>query len=201
MYNFIYKMMNKIIIITGPSGVGKGTIEKELFKISSLKLALSCSMTTRKKRENEIEGQHYYFVDEAEFVKKINNNEFLEYSQHFGNYYGTLKEDVEKLINKGHNVIVEVDTVGAINIIKKYKNENLIDKIISIFITPPNLQVLEERIRSRNSETDESIKERLAKAKKEIQQTNDFMFIIVNNKLTESINSVSKIIKGEICEL
>ncbi len=193
--------MNKIIIITGPSGVGKGTIEKELFKISSLKLALSCSMTTRQKRENEVEGEHYYFVDEEEFVQKINNNEFLEYSKHFGHYYGTLKKDVEKLINKGHNVIIEVDTVGAINIIKKYKNENLTDKMISIFITPPNLEVLEERIRSRNSETDESIKERLAKAKKEIQQTNEFMFIIVNNKLTESVNSVSKIIKGEICEL
>ena len=79
--------MNKIIIITGPSGVGKGTIEKELFKIPSLKLALSCSMTTRTKRENEIEGEHYYFVDEVEFLKKVKNNEFLEYSQHFGNYY------------------------------------------------------------------------------------------------------------------
>jgi guanylate kinase len=193
--------MNKIIIITGPSGVGKGTIEKELFKIPSLKLALSCSMTTRTKRENEIEGEHYYFVDEVEFLKKVKNNEFLEYSQHFGNYYGTLKLDVDNLIAKGHNVIVEVDTVGALNIIKKFKDENSIDKLLSIFIAPPNLEVLESRIRNRNSETDESIKERLFKAKKEIQQTNDFMFIIVNNKLTESVNSVSKIIKGEICEL
>jgi guanylate kinase len=193
--------MNKIIIITGPSGVGKGTIEKELFKNPELKLALSCSMTTRNKRENEVEGEHYYFSTEEEFLEKVENNDFLEYSKHFGNYYGTLKADVDNLINKGHNVIVEVDTIGALNIIKKFKDENTMDKLISIFITPPNLEVLESRIRTRNSETDDSIKERLAKAKKEIQQTNDFMFIIVNNKLTESVNSVSKIIKGEICEL
>ncbi len=193
--------MNKIIIITGPSGVGKGTIEKELFKMDELRLSLSCSMTTRKRRENEINEKHYYFVNEKTFIEKINNNEFLEYSKHFENYYGTLKSEVDKLIDNGKNVIIEVDTVGAINIIKKFKEDNNMTDLISIFIKPPNLEVLEQRIRERNSETDESIAQRLKKAKKEIQQTKDFKFIITNNKLTDSVKDVVKIIKGEIGEL
>lgn len=193
--------MNKIIIITGPSGVGKGTIEKELFKLKELKLVLSCSMTTREKRESEVDGVHYYFSTKDEFVNKIRNNEFLEYSNHFGNYYGTLKSEVEKHISKGFNVIVEVDTVGAINIINEFKNENQLDKLISIFITPPNLNILEERIRTRNSESDDSIKQRLKKAKKEIKQTSHFKFIIINNNLTDSVNKIIKAIKGESYEL
>ncbi|MGL5617754.1 MAG: guanylate kinase [Metamycoplasmataceae bacterium] len=193
--------MNKIIIITGPSGVGKGTIEKELFKISDLKLALSCSMTTRKKREAEIEGKHYYFVDNNEFQKRVDNNEFLEYSKHFDHYYGTLKSEVDRLLQNGHNVIVEVDTIGAINIIKKFKEENKMNILISIFVEPPSIEVLEQRIRSRNSETDESIKLRLEKAKKEIKQTSDFMFIIINNKLSDSVDNIANIIKRENYEL
>ena len=193
--------MNKIIIITGPSGVGKGTIEKELFKMPDLKLSLSCSITTRTRRENEVEGEHYYFVDEKTFVEKIHNNEFLEYSKHFENYYGTLNNEVDKLLQNGNNVIVEVDTIGAINIIKKFKEDGKINSLISIFIKPPNLEVLEKRIRERNSDTKDSIKQRLEKAKKEMQQTRDFKFIITNNKLIDSVNDVVKIIKGEICEL
>ncbi|MGL4252082.1 MAG: guanylate kinase [Metamycoplasmataceae bacterium] len=193
--------MNKIIIIAGPSGVGKGTIEKELFKISDLKLALSCSMTTRKRRETEIEGKHYYFVDNNEFQKRVANNEFLEYSKHFDHYYGTLKSEVNRLLQNGYNVIVEVDTVGAINIIKKFREENKMENLVSIFVKPPSIEVLEQRIRSRNSETDESLKLRLEKAKKEIRQTNDFMFIIVNNKLSDSVENIANIIKRENYEL
>ncbi|MGL6125189.1 MAG: guanylate kinase [Metamycoplasmataceae bacterium] len=187
--------MSKIIIITGPSGAGKGTIEKELFKISSLKLALSCSVTTRKKRETEIEGEHYYFVDAIEFETMIKNDEFIEYSKHFGNYYGTLKNEVDRLLKKGHNVIIEVDTVGALNIIRKFKESNNMNNLVSIFIKPPSLEVLEQRIRQRNSETDESIKQRLEKAEKEIKQTKDFMFIIVNNNLSESVDKIVRIIE------
>lgn len=193
--------MNKIIIITGPSGVGKGTIEKELFKIPDLRLSLSCSVTTRKKRENEIEGEHYYFVNDEEFKKKIENNEFLEYSKHFEHYYGTLKSEVDRLIEIGLNVIIEVDTIGALNIIKKFKDDDKLDSLLSIFIKPPSLEILEQRIRKRNSETDQSITQRLEKAKKEIKQTNDFMFIIVNNKLSESVESIVRIIKRGNCEL
>ncbi|MGL5205080.1 MAG: guanylate kinase [Metamycoplasmataceae bacterium] len=193
--------MNKIIIIAGPSGVGKGTIEKELFKILDLKLALSCSMTTRNKREAEIEGEHYYFVNKNEFKKRIKNNEFLEYSKHFENYYGTLKSEVKRLLEKGNNVLVEVDTIGAINIIKRYREENEMNNLISIFIKPPSIKVLEQRIRNRNSETDESLQLRLEKAKKEITQTNDFMFIIVNNKLSDSVENIANIIKRENYEL
>lgn len=192
--------MSKIIIITGPSGVGKGTIEKELFKFDDLKLSLACSATTRKKRDNEVYGEHYFFIKEEEFINKINNNEFLEYSKHFDNYYGTLNSEVDKLLENGRNVIVEVDTIGAINIINKFKKEKK-KNLISIFIKPPNLDILEQRIRERNSENDESIKKRLIKAKKEIKQTNDFEFIIINNNLLNSVKEVIKIIKGENYEL
>lgn len=192
--------MSKIIIITGPSGVGKGTIENELFKINELNLSLSCSVTTRKKRDGEVQGEHYYFIDKEDFINKINNDEFLEYSKHFDNYYGTLKSEVNKLLENGKNVIVEVDTIGAINIINKLKDKKE-NNLISIFIKPPNLGVLEERIRKRNSENDESIKKRLLKAKKEIKQTSYFMFIIINNNLMNSVKEIVKIIKGVNYEL
>ncbi len=192
--------MSKIIIITGPSGVGKGTIEKHLFQIKELNLALSCSMTTRLKRDGEIEGKHYFFTNEVEFEKKIINGEFLEYSKHFDNYYGTLNSEVNKLLMDGRNVLIEVDTVGAINIIKELKEKNN-NEFISIFIKPPNLQVLEQRIRQRNSENDESIEKRLLKAKKEIQQANNFKFIISNNNLSNSVNEIMEIIKEKTYEL
>lgn len=203
MYNIMYNLkthMSKIIIITGPSGVGKGTIENELFKINELNLSLSCSVTTRKKRDGEVQGEHYYFIDKEDFINKINNDEFLEYSKHFDNYYGTLKSEVNKLLENGKNVIVEVDTIGAINIINELKDKKE-NNLISIFIKPPNLGVLEERIRKRNSENDESIKKRLLKAKKEIKQTSYFMFIIINNNLMNSVKEIVKIIKGVNYEL
>lgn len=199
MYN-LKTHMSKIIIITGPSGVGKGTIENELFKINELNLSLSCSVTTRKKRDGEVQGEHYYFIDKEDFINKINNDEFLEYSKHFDNYYGTLKSEVNKLLENGKNVIVEVDTIGAINIINELKDKKE-NNLISIFIKPPNLGVLEERIRKRNSENDESIKKRLLKAKKEIKQTSYFMFIIINNNLMNSVKEIVKIIKGVNYEL
>ncbi|MGL4343362.1 MAG: guanylate kinase [Metamycoplasmataceae bacterium] len=188
--------MSKIIIIAGPSGVGKGTIEKELFKDKSLKLAFSISATTRPKRAGEIDKKHYFFISEEEFIKKIDSEAFIEWSQHFDNYYGTLYEEVNNKISDGYNVLIEVDTIGAINIIEKYKSKNQLDKLISIFIAPPSLEELEKRILERNTEDLSSIKNRMEKAKIELKETNKFMFCVINDKINKSIDEIKQIIKN-----
>ncbi|MGL4183617.1 MAG: guanylate kinase [Metamycoplasmataceae bacterium] len=190
--------MNKIIIIAGPSGVGKGTIEKELFKIKELNLVFSVSATTREKREGEKEAESYYFINEEKFKEKIKNNKFLEWSMHLNNFYGTLIEEVETKLEKGFNVLVEVDTIGAINIINKYKEMNQEDKLITIFIEPPSLEELEKRIRNRNTELDHQIKIRLEKAKLEMTERNNFTYCIINKTIENSVKMIYDLIIREM---
>lgn len=199
-WDFLVKyilIMSKIILITGPSGVGKGTIEKELFKDEELNLSFSVSATTRTKRDGEINGQHYFFISVAEFEKLISDNAFLEYNKHFDNYYGTLISDVEKKLMDNKNVLVEVETNGALNIIKNLKNQNREESLLSIFIEPPTLEELERRIRNRNTDNDEQIKKRISKAKEEIECKKYFQHVIVNNHVEESVKKIKTIIKGE----
>ncbi|MGL5519852.1 MAG: guanylate kinase [Metamycoplasmataceae bacterium] len=190
--------MNKIIIIAGPSGVGKGTIEKELFKIKELNLIFSVSATTREKRDGEKEGESYYFINKEKFNEKIKNNEFLEWSKHLNNFYGTLIEEVETKLKKGFNVLVEVDTIGAINIINKYKEMSKEDQLITIFIEPPSLEELEKRIRNRNTELDDQIKIRLEKAKIEIGERNNFSYCIINKTIEKSVKLIYDLIIREM---
>ncbi|MGL5357784.1 MAG: guanylate kinase [Metamycoplasmataceae bacterium] len=190
--------MNKIIIIAGPSGVGKGTIEKELFKIKELNLIFSVSATTRDKRDGEKEGESYYFITKEKFNEKIKNNEFLEWSMHLNNFYGTLIKEVETKLEKGFNVLVEVDTIGAINIINKYKEMNQEDQLITIFIEPPSLKELEKRIRNRNTELDDQIKIRLEKAKIEIEERNNFSYCIINKTIENSVKMIYDLIIREM---
>lgn len=189
--------MSKLIILAGPSGVGKGTVEKELFKNSELNLVFSISATTRKARNNEIDKEHYFFISKNEFLRKIDNDEFLEWSSHLGNYYGTLKSEIDKNIARNKNVLVEVDTTGAINIINKYKQEKKEDEFISIFILPPSLEELKNRIANRNSETEQSLKIRMEKAKEEIGLTNNFMFCVINDKINKTVKTIEEIIKNK----
>lgn len=191
----------KIIVILGPSGVGKGTIEKNLFKDEKLKLKFSISATTRSKREDEINGVQYFFKNEKEFLELIEKNEFIEWNKHLNNYYGTLKHNVDDIIKEGMNVLIEVETSGALNILKYYKERNLSKEVISIFILPPNFEELEKRILKRGSESEEQIKKRLEKAKKEIDLKNEFKYVVVNDSLEKCVEKIKLIIKKETNEI
>ena len=181
----------KIIVISGPSGVGKHTIFENLLK-SSLNLHWSISMTTRKKRDGEIDGKDYFFVSDEEFNKAINNNELIEWVEYCGNKYGTPKESLLNSINEGKNVLLEIEVIGANNIF------NLIDSsdILSIFILPPSIDVLFNRLKQRGTENDESINSRLKTAKYELTFQDKYQFNVINDNLENCIKEVINIIEN-----
>ena len=181
----------KLIIISGPSGVGKGAIISNLFKNEKLNIAYSVSYTTRKPRNNEINGINYFFIDERKFLAMIKNNEFIEFTNFINNYYGTSKEYVNNLLKQGKNVILEIEVDGANKVLKLYQNKK---NIISIFIMPPSYQKLEERIRYRGSEAEDIIEKRLSKAKEEFKVQHEYDYIVVNDILEVAIAEISAII-------
>lgn len=181
-----------LIIISGPSGVGKSKICEELFRYQELNLIYSISMTTRKKRNYEKHGINYFFVSKKKFFLAIKNNELLEYTNFIGNYYGTPKLYCEEQILLGRNVILEIEVDGAIQIMKQKFN------ILSFFLLPPNFQKLENRIRSRNSETEELLLKRLNKAKEEINWITKYNFVIINNILQETVKKIICILKKNL---
>lgn len=170
--------MSKLVVISGPSGVGKGTIVshlKEMYQEKQEKLYLSISCTTRNIREGEIDKVHYYFISEEEFKEKIKNNDFLEYNQYgTGKYYGTPKSTVINYLNDGYDVILEIDINGYKQIKENYPD------CIGIFIMPPDEKELYKRLKNRNTETEEVIKTRLETAKYEIENKDIYDYIIVN---------------------
>lgn len=176
-------MDGKIIIISAPSGAGKSTIVKWLIKKHpNLNLSFSVSCTTRQPRGREENGKDYIFLSINEFKEKIKNKEFLEYEEVYENrYYGTLKAQVDLLVKKGKNVILDVDVKGALNIKKIYKEQS-----ISLFIQPPTLQELRRRLEQRKTDTKESIETRLLKAEYEITYAKEFDYIVINDDLEEA---------------
>ena len=179
----------KLIVISGPSGVGKSTIRENLINKKD-NLWYSISMTTRDKRDNEKDGIDYYFVTKDEFLKNINNNNFIEYAEVYnGTLYGTPKDKVEEMLNKGINVILEIDVEGALNIKKEYKDA------ILIFIAPPSMEELETRLRLRKTDKEEKILERLEKAIKEVANKDKYDYIVINNNVDETVNDIIKIIE------
>ena len=191
----------KLIIFTGPSGVGKGTVEKELFNNPSLKLKLSVSVTTRQPREGEIDGIHYYFVSQDTFDACLADNKLIEYSLHFDNYYGTLYSEIYRLIAQGKIPFLEIETNGATQVIDYYKKHKKVDEIVSIFLMPPSFSELEKRIIRRNTEPEEVIKKRLAKAKQEVGQANLFQYIVISDTVPQTVAEIEKIIKNEFSDL
>lgn len=183
-----------LIILSGPSGVGKGTIRKKIFKNKKLNLVYSISMTTRKPRKKEIPNVDYYFVSEDIFKENIKNDNFLEYCQFVGNYYGTPKDKVEQWIDNGRNVLLEIEINGANQVLSKVKGDN----IVSIFLLPPSLEELEKRIRLRKSESEEVIKERLEKARREINKTEGYDYIVINDDLNRASKEISEIILNKL---
>lgn len=187
-----FKKLGKIILISGPSGVGKGTICEKLLQLKELNLSLSISATTRKPRENEIDGINYFFLNKKEFEDKIKNNEFLEYAIFNNNYYGTPKKYCNKEIRNGKNILLEIETKGAKQIFK-----NNLD-IISIFLLPPSFNELKKRIIKRNVNSLESINKRIKIAENEIKAAKFYKFQVVNNNLKQCINQIINIIKNQI---
>jgi len=182
-------MPEKLIIISAPSGAGKTTIIKEILN-SGIDLEFSISACSRKIRAGEQNAVDYYFLSAEEFRKKIENNEFLEWEEVYkDHYYGTLLSELTRIWEKGSNVLVEADVYGGINIKNKYG-----DKALSIFIRPPSIEKLEERLLKRSTDSKESIQTRVAKAKEEIDNAGKFDVVVVNEDLSKAVEESKNVI-------
>ena len=179
---------NYIFILIGPSGVGKKTISNKVFKFFNQKLIPITSATTREKRKNEKEGIDYYFISQQEFQNKINHNEFVEHKKYVNNYYGTLWEELISK-QKKNNVLLEIDIEGAINIKKQIENT------ISIFLLPPNIYSLKQRILHRQPDMSPGeLNKRLQTAKLEISQKNMFDYVVKNKYVKDAVDKTIEII-------
>lgn len=183
-----------LIVLSGPSGVGKGTIIKRFIDNKDLNLAYSVSMTTREKRPGEIDGVNYIYTNKQQFDQAINNGKLLEYAEFVGNMYGTPIDNVETLRNLGKNVILEIEVQGCLQVAEK------VDDALTIFIIPPSLEELEKRIRGRNTEPEEIVQERLAKAKKELELVGNYKYVVCNDDPELAAQIISLIIKRNMQE-
>ena len=183
-----------LIVYSGPSGVGKGTILNKLMPQEDLNLVYSVSMTTRKPREGEVDGVNYFFVSHERFLEAIKNNELLEHARFVDNDYGTPKAYVEEQRNQGKNIILEIEVEGAKQIIKKCPD------CISIFLVPPSLEELENRIRGRQTDDDETILKRLSKARHEIKETELYKYVVCNKDVEETAQEIREIILKEMAD-
>jgi guanylate kinase len=179
-----------LVVISGPSGAGKGTICKQLLMEMSY-LKVSVSATTRKPREGEAEGISYFFIDEEEFIDRINNDEFLEYAKVYGNYYGTPKEEVFKQLKAGNDIILEIDIQGALQVKKNYP------KGVFIFILPPSLAELKNRIEGRGTDSKEVILRRMESAYDELDYAFQYDYVVVNDRVDIATKKIKHVILAE----
>lgn len=184
------KKRGMLVLYTGSSGVGKGTIMQELLKRDK-NIRLSVSNTTRPPREGEIDGVHYNFVTKEQFESLIQKDGYLEYAEYCGNYYGTPKQQVEDLLNQGYDVFLEIEVCGGLQIMKKYPD------VLSIFVLPPSLDTLEKRLRRRGTEDEETILKRLGEAKREIECSEKYKYVVVNDRLEDAVDEILDILKKE----
>ncbi len=189
------KSRGTLIVISAPSGSGKGSVIEGLLKNDNKNRWLSVSTTTRPIRSNDIPGVTYNFVSKEEFEEKIKEGYFLEYTNYVGNYYGTPKEFISEKLNKGIDVILEIEIEGASNIKK------LVPEALFIFIMPPSLQEMVKRLKKRGTDSKEKILERFHTAYKEINEVTKYNYVVVNDKLDEAIDKVEAIIKAEKCRV
>ncbi|GEA29951.1 MULTISPECIES: guanylate kinase [Clostridium] len=190
----ITKGRGLLIVISGPSGAGKGTICKR-FMEKNKDVMLSVSATTRSPRVGEVEGINYFFMSKEQFVEKIESNDFLEYAEVYDNYYGTPKSNVEEMLQSGNDVILEIDIQGALKV-----KENTREGVF-VFILPPSMEELKQRIINRGSETNESLMKRFKSAYKEINFISKYNYAVVNDKVEIAVEKLEAIISAEKCRV
>lgn len=178
---------SNIFVISAPSGAGKSSLVKEVCKLNK-NLKLSISHTTRSLRPGELPGVDYYFVSKEEFINMLDNNDFIEYANVYGDYYGTNKTTISHFLNAGNNIILEIDWQGAQQI------KSLIKEAVLIYILPPSLQELENRLRLRNTDTEEVIAKRLSLANDDMSHARDFDHVIINDKFENALQRLYSII-------
>ena len=179
-----------LIVFSGPSGSGKDTVLAELKK-RDINMQQSISVTTREMRDGEVDGVDYFFTDVETFEKNIKEGYFLEYVKYGSNYYGTPKKRIEELTDGGSNVFLKIEVEGAGNVRKVFP------ECVSVFIVPPSMEVLEERLRGRKTETEESIKRRLEIARDELLRACEYDYVVINDKIEDCIADICSIIKAE----
>jgi len=183
----------KLIIFSAPSGAGKTTIVHHLLN-SDLQLEFSISAASRGKRPNEVDGKDYYFLSADDFRKKIKNEKFLEWEEVYkDHYYGTLKSEIQRIWDKGNHVIFDVDVIGGLNIKKYYK-----EKALSVFVMPPSIGHLEERLRNRSTESERNLQKRVEKAEHELTYAEQFDVVIVNDDLDLALMEAKDVVKDFI---
>ena len=179
--------MGRLVLYSGCSGVGKGTILKELMKRDE-SIKLSVSNTTRAPRPDEVDGVDYNFVTKEEFEKVIEEDGYLEYAKYCDNYYGTPIDQVNDMLTQGYNVVLEIEVKGGLQVMENFPD------ILSIFIVPPSMEVLEERLRGRGTEDESAIKKRLKEVEHEIKYKDRYKYIVVNDKLEDAVDEIYDII-------
>lgn len=181
----------KVIIISAPSGCGKSTIIKALLEKGEVDMQFSVSATNRPPRPGEEHGVHYYFLSDDDFRKAIANDDFVEYEEVYpGRFYGTLRSEIARIVDGGHNVVLDIDVKGGVNVKRLYGSE-----AVSIFIQPPSVEALRQRLEGRGTESPEAIDQRVARAELEISYAPQFDHVVINDLLPEAIEAVEGILK------
>lgn len=181
------KSRGTLIIWSGPSGSGKGTVLKEAVKKDE-NLRISVSATTRKPREGDIDGIHYHFITREEFEKRIEAGEFLEYAQYVGNYYGTLERAVDDMLSEGYDVILEIEVVGAMKVKEKRPD------CLMVFVAPPSIEELKRRLSGRGTESEEEVMRRINEAERELKCAEAYDYVIVNDEVSRAADELISII-------
>lgn len=183
-----------LVVVSGPSGAGKGTICKRLLETKD-DLVASISVTTRKPREGEVDGKNYFFVSREEFMEMVERDGFIEYAEVYGNYYGTPRKYVEENIGKGRDVLLEIDIQGALQVKEKYKEG------VFVFILPPSMEELKQRITKRGTENEKEILRRFEAAYREINYVSRYNYFIINDEVESATEKLRSIIMAEKCRV